>query len=57
LKKGKNKNFKIVELPGLNHLFLPSKTGKISEYSKIEEPFSPKALEIMGNWIKKIIKE
>jgi fermentation-respiration switch protein FrsA (DUF1100 family) len=57
LKEGGNKNYKIVELPGLNHLFQTSNTGKISEYAKIEETFSPKALEIMGDWIKKVVKE
>ena len=53
LKKAKNKNVKIVELEGLNHLFQPAKTGAISEYAKIETTFSPKALKIMGDWIKK----
>jgi pimeloyl-ACP methyl ester carboxylesterase len=57
LKKGGNKNYKIVELPGLNHLFQDSATGKISEYAKIDETFSPKALEIMVGWIKKITKK
>ncbi|MCX6149339.1 MAG: alpha/beta fold hydrolase [Ignavibacteriales bacterium] len=57
LKKGKNKNYKIIELPGLNHLFQPTKTGKISEYQSIEETFSPNALEIIGNWIKEVIQK
>jgi pimeloyl-ACP methyl ester carboxylesterase len=57
LNKGGNKDFKIVELPGLNHLFQPSETGKISEYAKIEETFSPNALKIIGDWIKKVVKK
>ncbi|MCH8941909.1 MAG: alpha/beta fold hydrolase [Bacteroidetes bacterium] len=55
LKKGDNKNFKIVELPGLNHLFQTAKTGSPSEYSKITETFSPKALKIIIEWINKVI--
>ncbi len=57
LKKGKNNKYKIVELPGLNHLFQTTATGKISEYGTIEETFSPKALEIMSDWIKDITKK
>lgn len=55
LKKGGNKNFEIVELPGLNHLFQTAKTGSPSEYSKITETFSPKALKIIIEWINKVI--
>lgn len=55
LKKGGNKNFKIVELPVLNHLFQTAKTGSPSEYSKITETFSPKALKIIIEWINKVI--
>lgn len=51
-----NKNFKTVELPGLNHLFQPAKTGSPNEYSEIEETFSPEALIIMSNWIIEITK-
>lgn len=56
LEKGGNKNFEVVELKGLNHLFQTSATGKISEYGQIEETISPLALETMLNWIKKITK-
>lgn len=56
LKKAGNKNFETKLLPGLNHLFQTSSTGKVSEYGQIEETFSPMALETMLNWIKKITK-
>jgi len=56
LKKGGNNNFEIKMLPGLNHLFQTSETGKISEYGKIEETISPVALETMLNWIKRVTK-
>ncbi|AKA35372.1 alpha/beta hydrolase family protein [Flagellimonas lutaonensis] len=51
LKKGNNKDFKIIELEGLNHLFQNAKTGKMDEYQDIEETFSPKALAIISDWI------
>ncbi|RTY95377.1 S9 family peptidase [Flavobacterium sp. GT3R68] len=51
LLKGKNKKFKTVELQGLNHLFQEAGTGAFEEYSKIEQTISPKALDVMSNWI------
>ena len=56
LKTGGNKNFKTVELPGLNHLFQPAKTGGVSEYGKIETTFSEDALKIMKDWILEVTK-
>ncbi len=56
LEKAHNKNFKTVELPNLNHLFQECETGAPSEYSKIEQTFSPKALDEILNWIKIQIK-
>lgn len=56
LKKGGNKNFKTVELPGLNHLFQHAKTGAPTEYGNIEETFAPEALKIIGDWIKEVTK-
>ncbi len=57
LKKGGNKNYKVEELEGLNHLFQTAKTGTLSEYSQIEETISPKALELIGKWILGITKQ
>ncbi len=51
LTKGGNKHFKIVELDGLNHLFQTADTGLPAEYGKISETISPKALELISNWI------
>jgi len=51
LKDGGNKDYKVIEIPKLNHLFQTSETGSPTEYSKIEETFSPKALDIITNWI------
>jgi uncharacterized protein len=51
LAKGKNKNFLVKELLGLNHLFQESKTGSPGEYGKIEQTFSPVAMTEISNWI------
>ena len=56
LKEGGNTNFEIHELPRLNHLFQTSKTGSPSEYRRIEETFSPKALNIISKWINGLTK-
>jgi len=48
-----NKNFEVVELPGLNHLFQTAKTGAPSEYAEIEETMSPVAIEKIASWILK----
>jgi len=48
-----NKNVEVDELPGLNHLFQPAKTGAPSEYGEIELTISPIALEKISSWILK----
>jgi dienelactone hydrolase len=53
VEKGKNKRLTIEELPGLNHLFQECSTGLHTEYSTIEQTFSPIALDVILNWIKK----
>ena len=52
----KNSSKKVLELENLNHLFQESKTGDMTEYSEIEETFSPKALKIIAEWIKQHTK-
>lgn len=51
LSKAGNKNFKIVELKGLNHLFQTAETGSILEYGKIEETISQTTLDVILNWL------
>jgi fermentation-respiration switch protein FrsA (DUF1100 family) len=51
LEAGGNKNFEIVELPGLNHLFQTAKTGAVSEYAEIEETMAPTAMEKISSWV------
>lgn len=52
LEKAGNKNFEIVPLEGLNHLFQKAITGAGAEYSTIEETINPAALEKVSAWIK-----
>ncbi|MDD7914025.1 alpha/beta hydrolase family protein [Polaribacter ponticola] len=49
--KGGNKDYKIVELENLNHFFQECKTGRMDEYRKIEQTFSPTALKEISSWI------
>ncbi|HET6556981.1 MAG TPA: alpha/beta fold hydrolase, partial [Prolixibacteraceae bacterium] len=51
LTKAGNKDYKIVELVGLNHNFQECKIGSIKEASTLEQTFSPKALEQITQWI------
>lgn len=51
LAEGGNKNFKTLELPGLNHLFQQCETGAVAEYAQIEETISPEVLKMISEWI------
>ncbi len=51
LKEGGNTEVTTRMLPTLNHLFQTSETGAPSEYSSLEETFSPAALEVITTWI------
>jgi pimeloyl-ACP methyl ester carboxylesterase len=54
--EGGNKNYEIVEMPGLNHLFQHSENGSPNEYGKIEETFSTDAMKVISDWILKVTK-
>ena len=41
----------VIEEPGLNHFFQTAGSGLPEEYGQIEETFSPKALQTLGDWI------
>ncbi|HQR05657.1 MAG TPA: alpha/beta hydrolase [Gemmatales bacterium] len=51
IRAGGNKDVTIKELPGLNHLFQPTKTGLLQEYGKIETTFDPATLDTISEWI------
>ncbi|PWT96467.1 MAG: alpha/beta hydrolase [Bacteroidetes bacterium] len=56
LKKSKSPSYKTQELPGLNHLFQHCKSCQLAEYGKLEETFSPEALDIIRDWLNKEVK-
>ena len=54
--KGNNKDYKILELENLNHFFQECETGKMNEYRKIDQTFSPIALKEISDWLLKRVK-
>lgn len=53
LEEGGEKDVTVKEFSGLNHLFQHCNTGSPTEYGAIEETFSPEALQVIGNWVRK----
>lgn len=51
LKAAGNKDYRIVELPNLNHLFQTATNGSPSEYATIEETIAPQVLDLISSWI------
>ncbi len=51
LQTGDNDNYRVEELPGLNHFFQTCATGSPVEYGNIEETMSPTVLSLLCNWI------
>jgi hypothetical protein len=50
------KDYEIVALPDLNHLFQTSKTGSPAEYGELEETFAPAALNTMSEWLSRHVR-
>jgi pimeloyl-ACP methyl ester carboxylesterase len=55
LKKSKSKQYEVKEMPQLNHLFQTCTTCTVDEYAKLEESFSPAALEMISNWLLQVL--
>ncbi len=51
LEDGGNKDFKVLELPGLNHEFQHCYMGLPAESRAIEETFAPDAMSALSDWI------
>jgi uncharacterized protein len=51
LKAAGNTDYRIVELPNLNHLFQTATNGTPSEYATIEETIAPQVLDLIASWI------
>jgi pimeloyl-ACP methyl ester carboxylesterase len=52
LKEGGATDVTCVRLEGLNHLFQPSETGLLNEYSSIRTTIDPAVLDLMTKWIR-----
>ena len=48
---GQTRDYQVLELPGLNHLFQACDTGSMDEYLSIPETMNPVALETIGDWL------
>jgi hypothetical protein len=48
-----NKDFTVVEIEGVNHLFQRAQSGSPALYGAIEETIAPEVLTAIGNWIVK----
>lgn len=51
LRAAGNRDFSIVEIPGLNHLFQTAIGISPTDYDKIDEIVAPQALDVITNWI------
>ncbi|MBN1223003.1 MAG: alpha/beta hydrolase [Candidatus Aminicenantes bacterium] len=57
LKQADNESYEIKKLPGLNHLFQTARSGHPREYGKIDETFSPTALQLISDWIQQTVNK
>lgn len=46
-----NPDVTIVELPGVNHLFIPAVTGGAAEYASLDPTLLPEFLDILTSWL------
>jgi len=46
-----NKDFTVVEIEGVNHLFQRAQSGSPALYGAIEETIAPEVLTSLGNWV------
>ena len=51
LRAGGNRDYRVEELPKLNHLFQTATTGAPTEYATIDETVAPAALDTIATWI------
>ena len=51
LKAGRNKDYKVEKIPGINHLLQTCSSGSPLEYDQIPEIISPSLLDHLLNWL------
>ncbi len=49
--KSGHKDYRIVVLPGANHLYQQASTGSVSEYATLKKEFIPGFLDLVTTWI------
>jgi len=57
VKDGGNKDVTALQIPNLNHLLQRCTSGASDEYSRLDETFSPIAMQIIGDWISEHIAQ
>lgn len=55
LQKGGNQHFKPVKLPNVNHVFQDATNGSPAEYTNNESSFSPRALQLIHQWLAEVL--
>ena len=55
LREGGNPDVTARKLDGLNHLFQHAEMGLPAEYPRIEETFAPEALELIAQWMARVL--
>jgi pimeloyl-ACP methyl ester carboxylesterase len=53
LTRAGNPDAEVTEVPDLNHVFQTAVVGGMAEYGRLEESFSPLALQIISRWIER----
>ena len=56
LKNSKSKDYEVIEIPDLNHLFQECDKCTVQEYSKLEQTIKPEVLDIITNWLNEHVK-
>jgi uncharacterized protein len=51
--KSANKDFTVMEIEGVNHLFQKAQSGSPALYGAIEETIAPEVLNAIGSWLAK----
>jgi pimeloyl-ACP methyl ester carboxylesterase len=57
LQEAKNTQYKMIRLPGLNHLFQEAKTGRWDEYASITQTLSPILLSNLADWLLQVTSQ
>ncbi len=54
--KASQARYEVRVLEGLNHLMQEAETGQVTEYVRIEQTMSPKALDVIADWMHRMTR-